>query len=303
VTSSDPAVAPAAPPRKGRTALRATVLRTEHLTPAMVRVTLGGPGLAGFAPSPYADSYVKLVLLPGVGRTPSGADVLAAWTTPEGVVDLAAAREALPPEHQPRLRTYTVRAYDDLELTVTLDVVVHGAEGLAGPWAATALPGDEIAVVGPGGGYSPDLTADHHLLVGDASALPAVAVALERLSDDAAGVAVLEVADRAEEVPLRVPDGVALRWVHTGDAAPGARLVEAVRALPWPGGRVHAFVHGEAGAVRELRHHLRVERGLATGDLSISGYWRLGADDEGWRAGKREWLRRIEDDEAAAGLD
>jgi NADPH-dependent ferric siderophore reductase len=299
-----PSSQPDAPdrPRKGRTALRATVVRAEHLTPGMVRLTLGGPGLAGFAPSPYADSYVKLAFLPGVGATASGADALAAWTTPEGVVDLAAARDALPPEHQPRLRTYTVRAYDDLDLTVTLDVLVHGTEGVAGPWAATAAPGDEIAVVGPGGGYSPDLTADHHLLAGDASALPAVAVALERLGDAATGTALVEVADRDEEVPLQVPDGIALRWVHAGDAAPGSRLVEAVRALPWPGGRVHAFVHGEAGSVRELRRYLRVERGVEKADLSISGYWRLGADDESWRAGKRDWLRGIEDAEAAAGL-
>lgn len=300
MTSTEPTTAPRRPRPP---ALRATVLRTERLTPAMVRLTLGGPGLAGFAPSPHADSYVKLVLLPGVGATASGADVLATWTLPDGRVDMEAARAALPPEHQPRMRTYTVRRYDDLELTLTVDVVVHGPDGVAGPWAAGAAPGDEIVVVGPGGGYSPDLTADHHLLAGDASALPAVAVALERLGSAASGHAVLEVRDRAEEQALHVPDGIALRWVHTGDAVPGARLVEAVRALPWPGGRVHAFVHGEAGAVRELRHHLRVERGLGTGDLSISGYWRLGADDEGWRAAKRAWLRGIEDAEAAAGLD
>jgi NADPH-dependent ferric siderophore reductase len=269
----------------------------------MVRLTLGGPGIAGFAPSPHADSYVKLVLLPGVGRTASGADVLATWTTPDGSVDLEAARAALPPEHQPRMRTYTVRAYDDMDLTLTLDVLVHGAAGVAGPWAAAAVPGDEIVVIGPGGGYTPDLTADHHLLAGDASALPAVAVSLERLGDAASGVAVIEVADRSEEVALHVPDGIALRWVHTEGAAPGARMVEAVRALPWPDGRVHAFVHGEAGSVRELRRYLRVERGMAKEDLSISGYWRLGADDEGWRAGKRDWLRGIEDAEAAAGLD
>ncbi len=294
---------PAAPRRPKAPALRATVLRSEHLSPAMVRLTLGGPGVAGFAPSPHADSYVKLVFVPGAGTTVSGADVLAAWTTPDGRVDLDAARAALPPEHQPRMRTYTVRGYDDLELTLTIDLVVHGAAGIAGPWAAAAVPGDEVVVVGPGGGYSPDLTADHHLLAGDASALPAVAVTLERLGGAAHGVAVLEVADRAEEVPLHVPDGVALHWVHTGDAAPGARLVEAVRALPWPAGRVHAFVHGEAGSVRDLRQYLRVERGLPKADLSISGYWRLGADDEGWRAGKRDWLRRIEETEAAAGLD
>ena len=56
MTSHDPAATPAEPPRKGRTALRAVVLRTQHLTPAMVRVTLGGPGLAGFRPSAAAAS-------------------------------------------------------------------------------------------------------------------------------------------------------------------------------------------------------------------------------------------------------
>lgn len=298
MTSTHP-VAPASR-RPRATALRATVLRAEHLTPAMVRVTLAAPG---YEPSPHADSYIKLIFLPGVGATVTGADALAAWTTPDGRVDMEAARAALPPEHQPRMRTYTVRAWDDMELTLTVDLVVHGATGIAGPWAAAAQPGDEIVIAGPGGGYSPDPTADHHLLAGDASALPAVAASLERLGDAASGVAVLEVADRAEEVPLHVPDGIALRWVHAGDAAPGARLVEAVRALPWPEGRVHAFVHGEAGSVRELRRYLRVERGLTKAALSISGYWRLGADDEGWRAGKRDWLRGIEDAEAAAGLD
>ena len=47
---------------------------------------------------------------------------------------------------------------------------------------------------------------------------------------------------------------------------------------------------------------LRTERGVAREDLSISGYWRLGADDEGWRAGKRAWNAQIEATEAAAGL-
>jgi NADPH-dependent ferric siderophore reductase len=279
------------------------VLHIAHLTPGMVRLVLGGPGLAGFAPSPHADSYVKLVLLPGVGATTSGADVLTTFLTPDGRVDLDAARAALPPEHQPRMRTYTVRAYDDLDLTVTLDVLVHGTAGLAGPWAATAAPGDEVVLLGPGGGYSPDPTADSHLLVGDASALPAIAVALERLGAGATGTALIEVADATEEQALRVPDGVALHWLHADDRAPGAALVQAVRELPWPEGRVHAFVHGEAGSVRELRRHLRVDRGLGKADLSISGYWRLGADDEGWRAGKRAWLRDIEDAEHAAGLD
>ena len=95
-------------------------------------------------------------------------------------------------------------------------------------------------------------------------------------------------------MPLSAPAGVEVMWVHQGTERPGARLVESVRAQPWQGGDVQAFVHGEAGAVKELRRYLRLERGMALDRLSISGYWRLGVDDEGWRASKRAWLADVE---------
>ena len=47
---------------------------------------------------------------------------------------------------------------------------------------------------------------------------------------------------------------------------------------------------------------MRGERGIPREQLSVSGYWRLGADDEGWRATKRDWLATIEKAEVAAGL-
>jgi hypothetical protein len=70
-----------------------------------------------------------------------------------------------------------------------------------------------------------------------------------------------------------------------------------------PAASVSAFLHGEAGAVSVLRRHLRQDVGIARDALSVSGYWRLGVDDEGWRAGKRAWLTDIESAEQAAGLD
>lgn len=262
------------------------VLRTRRLSPSIVRVVVGGPGLAPFEAPTHADSYVKLVF-PPPGPRPLG---------PDGRLDEAALPAA------PRRRAYTVRAYDEAARELTLHVVVHGDEGLAGPWAAGARPGDEAVVAGPGGAWSPDPAADAHLLAGDVSALPAIAVALERLPRDAVGHAVVEVPHPGDELPVDAPPGVAVHWLRTDAAAPGRRLVDAVLALPWPEGAVGAFVHGEAGAVRELRRYLRVERGVPRERLSVSGYWRHGVDDEGWRAGKRAWLESIEAAEAAAGL-
>jgi NADPH-dependent ferric siderophore reductase len=169
---------------------------------------------------------------------------------------------------------------------------------LAGPWAARLRPGDRVLFVGPGGAYAPRPDADWHLLAGDESALPAIAAALERLPANAPAKVFVEVADPADEQPLTSPGVVELTWLHRGDRPVGEALVAAVRALDFPPGTVHAFVHGEAGFVRELRRLLRVERAVPREWLSISGYWRLGMDDEGWRASKPEWNRQVEADEA-----
>ncbi|MGY1688561.1 siderophore-interacting protein [Geodermatophilus sp. SYSU D01105] len=269
-------------PRRRRTPRLATVLRTSRPTPHLVRLVLGGEGLAGFAPE-HADSYVKLVL------PPSGAP----YAPPFDVEEVKAAHAE---EHWPCLRTYTVRAWDAAAGELTLDVVVHGDEGVAGPWAVAARPGDPVQVLGPGGAYSPSPDADWHLLVGDETALPAIAASLERLPAGAPARAFVEVADPAEEQDLVLPPGAELVWVHRA-GQPGTALVAAVLAAELPAGSVHAFVHGEAGFVRDLRRFLRAERLVPRELLSVSGYWRLGRTDETWRAEKAEWNAAVEADD------
>ena len=251
----------------------------------MIRVVLGGAELAGLDIGRCTDHYVKLLF--------PRADV--DYPVP---FDLEAIRRDLPPEQWPRLRAYTVRAFDPDALELTIDVVHHGDEGLAGPWAAGARPGDPVMFLRPGGGFAPNPDADWHLLVGDESALPAIAATLERLPVGATARVFLEVAGPDEEQKLTTEADAEIVWLHRNGATVGKALVAAVREADLPTGTPHAFVHGEATFVKELRHLLRVERGLSRDQLSISGYWRLGADDEGWRAAKPEWNRQIEEREA-----
>ncbi|MEU6508109.1 siderophore-interacting protein [Streptomyces sp. NPDC046942] len=276
---------PGRKPRKTRTA---QVVRTERLTPHMQRVVLGGEGLADFAADTCTDHYVKLLFGP------------AGVTYPEPF-DLERIREEFPREQWPVTRTYTVRAWDPEHLEMTLDFVVHGDEGLAGPWAARVRPGETVRFMGPGGAYAPDAEADWHLLAGDESALPAIARALETLPAGAVAHAFVEVSGPEEE--QKIDSDAAVVWLHRGDRPVGEALLAAVRGLEFPEGRVHAFVHGEAGFVKELRRLLRVEKQIPREDLSISGYWRLGHNEDGWQASKREWNARIEaeqEDGAAA---
>ncbi|MEU8529681.1 MULTISPECIES: siderophore-interacting protein [Streptomyces] len=272
------------PARKAPKAHEARVVRTERITPHMVRIVLGGEGLAEFELGEHTDHYIKLLF---------GADGV---TYPEPF-DMDRIRAEFPREQWPTTRTYTVRAWDPEHRELTVDFVVHGDEGLAGPWAARATEGETVRFLGPGGGYAPDTAADWHLLAGDESALPAIAASLERLPAGARVHAFVEVADAAEEQKLATADGVAVTWLHRGARPVGEALVEAVRDLRFPPGDVHVFVHGEAAAVKELRRHLRLDREVPRERLSISGYWRLGKTDEAWRAIKREWNDRVEQEQ------
>ncbi|MET7763647.1 siderophore-interacting protein [Streptomyces sp. NPDC005393] len=275
------------PARKTPKPHRAQVVRTDRLTPHMVRVVLGGDGLADFTAGECTDHYIKL-LFPAAGVS-----------YPEPF-DLEGIRADFPRDQWPVTRTYTVRAWEPTARELTVDFVTHGDEGLAGPWAARVQPGEEIYFQGPGGAYAPSADADWHLLAGDESALPAIAAALERLTDGEARPtgapvrAFVEVAGPEEELKLTVPDGAEVVWLHRGTAPVGEALVAAVRGLEFPPGQVHAFVHGEAGFVKEVRRLLRVEREVPREWLSISGYWRRGHNEDGWQASKRGWNQQVE---------
>jgi NADPH-dependent ferric siderophore reductase len=273
-------------PRPRRRPKITTVLETQRLTPHLIRVIVGGDDLDGFGVGEFSDHYVKLHI------PPPGAEYRAPFDTED-------VKERYPREQWPRVRTYTVRDWDPGSGRLTLDFVIHGDEGVAGPWAEAARPGDALQLMGPGGGYTPDPAADWHLLAGDLSVVPAIAASLQRIPAGVPVHVLIEVPGPQDEVELQTPGDLRLTWLH-GDGT-GDTLVPAVRGLEFPTGEVHAFVHGEAEVVRELRRHLVVDRGIPKEALSASGYWKRDRDDEAWRALKAEWNRQAEAElEAAA---
>lgn len=262
------------------------VVRSEQLTPHMIRVVLGW-GFTTFTPTDFTDSYVKIVL------PRSGTDV-STLPTP---LTLDSFKE-LPDEHQPVVRTYTVRKVDRERGEISIDFVVHGEHGVAGPWAASVKPGDPAYLMGPSGAYAPDPAADWHLLAGDESGLPAISAALEAMAPDTVGFVFVEVSGPDDEIELVAPEGVQIRWLYRGgraDLVPEDRagdqapLIAAVKEVLWRPGQVQVFIHGEAQAVmHNLRSYIRKERGVEAKWASISGYWRRGRTEETFRQWKAE---------------
>ena len=140
----------------------------------------------------------------------------------------------------------------------TLDFVVHGDDGVAGPWAAAAKPGDVLQLIGPGGAYTPDPDAAWHLMVGDLSVLPAIGASLQRVPAGVPVHVLVELDDEADRQALTSPGDLHVTWLRADGS--DRVLLDAVRALAFPDGPVHAFVHGEASSVRAVRRHLLVDR-------------------------------------------
>jgi NADPH-dependent ferric siderophore reductase len=202
----------------------------------------------------------------------------------------------------PARRRYTVRAWDPSTAQLTIDFVVHGDVGVAGAWAVHAEPGDVLVLEGPSGGYRPDPEADWLLMVGDESAVPAIAAALETVPAGMLAVVRVLCDGPEHDLDLACSGNLALSWVHRlGDGHDEELLPAAVRDLSFPRGRVDAFIHGEATEIREIRKHLLVERGLARADMSCSPYWRRDMTDEAWREVKRDFVRAMDEDVAPVG--
>ncbi|WP_442543476.1 siderophore-interacting protein [Arthrobacter sp. KN11-1C] len=262
--------------RNTRPQVNLTVLRTEQLSPHMVRIIAGGPGFAGYANNDFVDRYVKIVFpQPGVDY--------------ELPLDLWAIRETMPREQWPYTRTYTVRWVDQAAQELAIDFVVHGDEGLAGPWALAAQPGDTLVFTGPGGAYNPAPDADWYLFAGDDAALPAIAAAIESLPADAKGMAFLEVDSDADILAIAAPDGVELRWLLRSGVPAGSSsiLLDALGEAEWLPGRVDVFAHGERGYMKGLRDIFFKQRGLERSQVSLSGYWAQGRVEDDFQAEKK----------------
>ncbi|MCU1405009.1 MAG: NADPH-dependent ferric siderophore reductase [Glaciihabitans sp.] len=267
-------------PQRPQTVL--AVESTEWLSPHLVRVIVGGDGFANFQTNGATDKYVKVFFVkPQLGLTPP--------------YDVETLRAILPQEDWPVVRTYTVRWVDEVAQKLAIDFVVHGDEGIAGPWAASAVAGDLIAFAGPGGAYSPDPVTQWHVLAGDESAIPAMASALEAMGPDARGVAYIEVDTVNDVLDLAAPDGVDLHWVFRDGQYRTTLLAESIDGGPWPEHTsIQAFMHGEREAMKALRVVLR-RRGLTREQISLSGYWARGRTEDAFQAEKREPIGQIAD--------
>lgn len=237
------------------------VLRVVNLTPRMRRITVGGAQLAGFI-SLGSDDHVKLFF-------PQTAEELATLEN----LELSAGMKS---KTMPPMRDYTPRRYDLDTLELDIDFVLHG-DGPAATWAAQARPGQWLYIGGPRGSMVVPDMFDSYLLIGDETALPAIARRLEELPANRRALVVVEVENAAEEQTLNSAASVDVIWVHRDGSN---NLLEIAQGLSIPQGKLYAWVATETALSRKVRRVLLDTHGLNEEFVKAAGYWRLDSSTE-----------------------
>lgn len=214
------------------------VLRVETLSPHVRSVTLGGEALADFVSLSF-DDHIKLFLPATDGSGPVARD-------------------------------YTPRHFDADKRELTIEFALHGT-GPAASWAAQAKVGEQIGIGGPRGSFIVPKDLDWHLLVGDDSALPAIARRLAELPSDATVFAIVQMPDPTDRRALPSAAPVRLQWVSDT-----AKCLAAVRALKLPAGEGFAWCAGEAVNMASLRRVLVEELGVDRHAVRAAAYWKRG---------------------------
>jgi NADPH-dependent ferric siderophore reductase len=227
-----------------------TVERVDKIAAHMIRVTLGGD-LDGFTSLGF-DDHVKLFF----SETEIGKDG----------------------EQKPASRDYTPRRFDPAAGTLDIEFVIHDA-GPATRWASQAQPGQPLQIGGPRSSFVIPDSFDWHLLIGDDTALPAIARRLGELPADARAVVLAEVDDAADQVPFASAADVTVTWAHRNGAEPGSSgvLARTLKTLMLPQGDYYAWVACESLTAKALRAQLIAEHGANPKWIRAAGYWRRGA--------------------------
>lgn len=165
-------------------------------------------------------------------------------------------------------RYYTVRSV--LGDVLTLDVVVH-EEGLVTEWARREVTGEQLVLTQAKGSFLMAPDAAWLMLVGDLTAMPAIARIAASVD-----VPTRIWAETPDDLPGYLPEGADVTWLRP-PAEGASGLAAVVEGIDWPEGEGYFWMAGESSQMRAIRKHLMRVRRLPSTAYDVMGYWRGGA--------------------------
>lgn len=211
--------------------VRAIVDQVMDLSDSFRRIVFTGPELAIVGQYECFDQRIKLIFPTGntLPVIEDGDNWYRDWLTiPEGERGI--------------MRTYSMRhlASADGQTRISVDFVLHEADGVSGPaatWAKGATPGDEIVLIAPKDGAASGGIEFNHgnaeriVLLGDETAAPAIARILEDLAgqnSDTPCTAYIEVPTFDDQLEIEGAPHHGITWLPREGALHGSMLAPAL---------------------------------------------------------------------------
>lgn len=232
--------------------LRLTQVHTvQDLGPHMRRIVLRGDDLKDF-PVGQESAHVK-VIVPQPGET-----------KPKLEFNFGAKKW---------IRSYTVRAFDAKQHRLTIDFSVNNHSGIVADWAVQARPGDYLGIGGPGPVKHTDFSADWHLIVGDFSALPALAATIEKLPTNSKGYVLAQVPTVQDQQHIDIPPNMNFQWIVNSDVSRN-ELLKHIQKIDWMDGQPAIFIASEESQMKAMHGYVKTQPGYTTAKTYASGYWK-----------------------------
>ncbi|ARU54628.1 vibriobactin utilization protein ViuB [Oleiphilus messinensis] len=256
-----------------------TVVSSTQISPFFQRVTFTGEGLQRI-PDESAGLHIKLFFK----QSHQSELVL-----PRLVDD----RVQWPEKHKkPVSRTYSIRRYSRQFNSLEVDFVLHDHPGIACDFAAQASPGDSVGFAGPGPKRLYDSLSGSFLLVGDLSAVPAIAAVVDELPEGTPVYVLIEVPENAPlsavELGIDCLRQVNITWHFvTQTFDPEVSLLGKLKQLNLDYSNVSITLAGEHHSVVLLRDYFR-NKGVDSNRLYAVPYWRNELNEEAYHEERHE---------------
>lgn len=226
-----------------------TVVATRRLTPGFQRVTLHGACLSKYTQVAAADAFKIDIPHPATGET--------------------------------LRRGFTIRNFDPNTLTFDFDIALHTG-GPSSDWSQNLRGGEVVPFLGFRRDFAIGDNITEHVIITDASGLPAVASILGAIPTHHNVTLIAETTHLADQALLdhaisasNATTGPTLnaRWI-TGKPSigPDSPLAHAALSASFPEGS-QVWLAAESSTVRAMRRHILDTVGIPRANLHATAYW------------------------------
>jgi NADPH-dependent ferric siderophore reductase len=181
---------------------------------------------------------------------------------------------------KPDVRTYSVRSIRTNLQEIDIEFVLHGDKSPASRFAQQAKVGDVLGLSRPSGPDPMVPDVDVFFMVGDMTALPAIAAMLEVMPPHTKGQVNLNLLTKSDCIRLIKPEGIQVTYYINDSVSLIRDSLQQGAALTNEPNPCHYWMAGEEKLILPIRQFLLKEMKVKKANMYAIPYWREDLKEE-----------------------